>query len=600
MGGLTVALAAGGLGWGRGRDRKPHDLPAWPGWLALVGAIALAASFGRFGGPFWLARAIPGVRAVLGPHDPPQGRERFDEFLPDGTGSVYGLLALLLPGFSLFRYPAKLLPFAALSVAALAGRGWDELLRGHSRAPRRWCLAGLALTLALVTLIHGAWGPITMTLGRRLSPHGELGPVNAAAAVAATLRGLLHGGVSLTLGLVLTKWAPRSPRAAGMVALLAMTLDLALANASLIWTVPQAEFDAMPHALRLIANAERGHRRGVEAGQTALDLYRVHRMEMTPPTFGQGPKASGRLGALVAWQRDSLEPLYGLPAGAQYTLFQGFLDNEDYVRFFDSEATSTTTTASGYAVSRRGMSLWNARYVILPVSGNGWSGSSASLGLERIHPPNSIVRSAPEAERWIARQDWQLIRNLDAYPRAWLVHDVRIRKPSQGTGDPQYWELMQDLVYQSFPSWRQPGRPTYDLRGVAFVETAQPDAFAGMVSRTAPGPGESVVITRYEPQRVELSVQLDRPGLVVLADAYDPGWSLAIDGAAAPIHRTNRMMRGAAVKTGRHTLVYTYDPASWRIGAGVSAAGLAVLAALVPWAWAQRGTAIRPHTESGP
>jgi hypothetical protein len=300
----------------------------------------------------------------------------------------------------------------------------------------------------------------------------------------------------------------------------------------------------------------------------------------------------------VAWQRDTLEPLYGLPAGAEYTLFQGFLDNEDYVRFFDSEAASATS--SGYAVSRRGMSVWNARYLILPVSGNGWLGSSARLALERIYPPDSVVRDARESERWVTGNDWQPVRNLDAYPRAWLVHDVRIRPPSRGTSDPQYWELMQDLVYQAFPSWRQPGRPLYDLRGVAFVETARPEDFAGAIARTAPGPGESVAITRYEPQRVELVAQLDRPGLVVLADAYDPGWSLEIDGTAAPIYRTNRMMRGAAVKAGRHTLVYAYSPASWRIGAGVSLAGLVLLAALVLWVWAHRGTATRPHTGSGP
>jgi hypothetical protein len=47
-------------------------------------------------------------------------------------------------------------------------------------------------------------------------------------------------------------------------------------------------------------------------------------------------------------------------------------------------------------------------------------------------------------------------------------------------------------------------------------------------------------------------------------------------------------MRGAAVKAGRHTLVYTYDPASFRIGAALTIAGLITAAVLVPWAWAER------------
>ena len=49
----------------------------------------------------------------------------------------------------------------------------------------------------------------------------------------------------------------------------------------------------------------------------------------------------------------------------------------------------------------------------------------------------------------------------------------------------------------------------------------------------------------------------------------------------APIFRTNRLMRGAAVPSGKHTLVYTFEPMSFRIGAAISIGGCVVLAALV-------------------
>src|SRR5262249_17040416 len=113
IGGLTLMLAAGGLG----TTRMTRAGPAWPGALLFIGGVALAASFGRFGGPLWWARGLPGLANILGPHDPYPHRERFDGFVPDGTGSVSGLLALLLPGFSLFRYPAKLLPVTVLAVS---------------------------------------------------------------------------------------------------------------------------------------------------------------------------------------------------------------------------------------------------------------------------------------------------------------------------------------------------------------------------------------------------------------------------------------------------------------------------------------------------
>ena len=43
------------------------------------------------------------------------------------------------------------------------------------------------------------------------------------------------------------------------------------------------------------------------------------------------------------------------------------------------------------------------------------------------------------------------------------------------------------------------------------------------------------------------------------------------------------MMRGAAVEAGRHPLVYSFRPASFRIGLAVSGLGLSALALLTLW-----------------
>ncbi len=56
-----------------------------------------------------------------------------------------------------------------------------------------------------------------------------------------------------------------------------------------------------------------------------------------------------------------------------------------------------------------------------------------------------------------------------------------------------------------------------------------------------------------------------------------PGWDLTIDGKSAPIYRVNGLMRGAAVPSGPHRLVYQYSPQSFRVGRLVSIAGLAAL-----------------------
>ena len=85
-------------------------------------------------------------------------------------------------------------------------------------------------------------------------------------------------------------------------------------------------------------------------------------------------------------------------------------------------------------------------------------------------------------------------------------------------------------------------------------------------------------------QRVELSVTLEQPGIVVLADVFDRGWKLSIDGVPAEILKVNSMMRGAAVEAGTHMIVYEYEPASLQIGIIVSITGLVMLGATVLWA----------------
>ena len=117
------------------------------------------------------------------------------------------------------------------------------------------------------------------------------------------------------------------------------------------------------------------------------------------------------------------------------------------------------------------------------------------------------------------------------------------------------------------------------------IETDDKEALKKFLSPTPVGTSESVAVVKHEPQRVELLASLDRPGLVILADAFYPGWRLTIDGKTAPIYRANRMMRSAAVPAGKHALVYTYEPGSFRVGGIISIGALLVLVAL---AWSCR------------
>jgi uncharacterized membrane protein YfhO len=74
-----------------------------------------------------------------------------------------------------------------------------------------------------------------------------------------------------------------------------------------------------------------------------------------------------------------------------------------------------------------------------------------------------------------------------------------------------------------------------------------------------------------------VEVQPTHAALLVLADAYFPGWKCFVDGVEQPIHRVDYVLRGVTVKPGDREVVFKYQPDSFRIGACVSLLSLLVI-----------------------
>jgi hypothetical protein len=580
MGAPALVLALGAFGWRGG--------PPWRTWLTAIVAVSLVLGLGKFAGPLWWARWLP-VDA-LGPHDPLGGLPRSDGLPVDGTGSPYGLLATVLPGFGVFRYPGKLLTFAAMALAVLAGAGWDLVASGDGARVRRLGRVGLVASLLGLAASVAARDRAVALLTGRVPADALFGPADVAAAWAETQRALAHGAVAFAALLALARWAPRRPRLMGTLALVVVTADLAAANARLVWTAPQAVFEGPAEAARRIEEAERA--------DPSPGPFRVHRMPAWAPPRFLLERSPRRLGELVAWERGTLKPLYALPLGLEYggETF-GYLELDDYDLFFFSQTTPAPAAMAGMLGippghpllyrPRRSYDLWGARYFLLPVRPEGWTSHERGFAsflaeTDLIYPGPAVlgeVKGPQGRDSWGARQDWQLRRNRAAFPRAWLVHSARVRPLATDEGD--RIDLLKDMLHMNDPIWSDPGRPVYNLRAMAWVEADDPDRLKGYVDGGPIEPSESVTVVEHEPQRVELKAVLRRPGLVILADTFYPGWRLTIDGAPAPILRANRLMRGAAVPAGEHTLVYTYEPGSFRLGAIASAVGLMALAAQV-------------------
>jgi uncharacterized membrane protein YfhO len=89
------------------------------------------------------------------------------------------------------------------------------------------------------------------------------------------------------------------------------------------------------------------------------------------------------------------------------------------------------------------------------------------------------------------------------------------------------------------------------------------------------------------PTRLEVDVELPRPGILVVSESYYPGWRARVDGAPAEILRADYLLRGVELDAGAHHVSFEYRPWSLRIGAVASLAGVAAAGGL---AWSDRSS----------
>ena len=577
LGGLTLLLAVGAWGF---RSGTP-----WRAWLSAVALVSLIAGFGEFASPIWVARFVPAVAEAIGGHDEPNPNTiRLDGWLRDGDGSPYSILAVVLPGFHSFRYPSKLFTFTAVALAALAGMGWETAVGGRGRRFLRLATVGGAAT-AVVLL------GVTLARGRLVDALVDLhvadyfGNLDAPLAIRGVQMALLQGLILFGVGAVLVRIAPRRPVLAGSLAVLVAAADLAVANGHLVITVPQREFEVRPEVLQKIDAAERA--------DPAPGPFRIHRTPIWQPV---SHNRSVNPTQMLQWERDTLQPKYGLLHDVEYTYTVGTAELYDYEWFFapfkrkvqDPEVARQLGIPPNDAIvvyPRRGFDLWNTRYFVVPFL-PAWGDTDRGIATftshtERIDPPPDAFKG-PDGRalmrQWAETHDYQILRNKDAYPRAWVVHDIRLKPPILDLNRKSRTRTVYEILYPADAYWFDPEWLLYDPRRTAWVETEDGLPLAPFGPGGSPLHSETASVVDRSPQRVELDVSLVRPGLVVLADAFYPGWRLTIDGQPATIHRTNRMMRGATVPSGRHRLVYTYDPGSFRVGGVISVASLVVVA----------------------
>ncbi len=97
-----------------------------------------------------------------------------------------------------------------------------------------------------------------------------------------------------------------------------------------------------------------------------------------------------------------------------------------------------------------------------------------------------------------------------------------------------------------------------------------PDCASGMSADT-------VRVTTYQPDKVELTTFSPCKSILVLSDTYDSGWHVSVDGHTRPILHANYLFRGVVLEPGMHEVIFTYMPLSFIIGLILCFSGIIIV-----------------------
>lgn len=152
-------------------------------------------------------------------------------------------------------------------------------------------------------------------------------------------------------------------------------------------------------------------------------------------------------------------------------------------------------------------------------------------------------------------QDVLIYQDKAAFPRAFVVYQVK-NVPSFDSA----LNLLSD--------------PSLNLRQVGVVENL-PVELENSINRKNPSMpyvgGSAKLINSGQ---LDIEVNTEMPGLLIVSDQYYPGWKAYVDGRLTPIYAVDGMFRGIFLNAGEHIVEFKYRPLSFIIGGIISAVSL--------------------------
>lgn len=218
------------------------------------------------------------------------------------------------------------------------------------------------------------------------------------------------------------------------------------------------------------------------------------------------------------------------------------------------------TTAAGAALELEPQAveqgLWRVAFPdpLAPAGVAVRAGSERVLlqGLALVDEQDMTFRSlVPGNYRLIYSGDVKIYENLDVMPRAFLAHS---------------WRWAPNVA----ESVRMMAREEFDARHEAVL------VGDGAV-QAGSGQADEARIVTYRAEEVVVETASEAPALLLLTDAYYPGWRATVDGEPVDVQQVDGLFRGVFVPAGEHEVRFVFVPWSFRLGLWIT------LGALLLW-----------------
>lgn len=438
-----------------------------------------------------------------------------------GNTPVYRFLFLYVPFFNTIRYPVKFLFIFIFCIAVGAGMGYDSLcaqIRDRNNTTQTIIHGALFLSVCTVciwSLMSFHHGPVQAFMETRgmIPPAYNFPLIN----IHNIKRLLLF--CSLLGPILVFGWRYCHRKRAFSCALVGLlVLDLFFANLGFYKKYETGKYHEPSETTRIIKEDP--------------SLFRV----VTLPTTQDEPiDHSETFSDPIKVDKEKITPGLNLLHGI-YSIH-----GAEVIRLGHYEKIRSLIADAPPMKSIPLLSLLNVKYLI----------SKHALDWDALEPVESVGdRGNPEGAL-------RIYKNLRCLPRAFLVEDYRVLRSEQ-----EYKEVFQSRQFD-------PGKLVLldrdPFSGTAPSGRNETDG-AEQVSQGY-APEEKVIISRYLPNRIELSASLHRRKMVFLSETYYPGWHVYIDGDKGEIFRADFAFRAVPLSPGDHTIVFVYRPLSVIAGA---------------------------------